>query len=132
MFHLESIPGNFITSRKWKMEASEAQCDNEDYMNLGFQLTLRTCAAICDLKQGNAFAYGVQGKKMCQGPCSCKCWYSCAGFHTDRPADGMYHLYKFIENTPAQTGMHYRKIVSNFVSIYDVLALEQIKSFTME
>ena len=107
---LERNPGDFKTSRNWEIAAPEAECNNEAYMNLGYQSTLRVCAAICDLKRGVAFSYGIRGKAICKaGPCSCKCWYLCSGTkQTD-----LFHLYKF--KNP-QIGMYYCGFISNWIT----------------
>ena len=94
------------------MAASEAECNNEAYMNLGFQISLTACAAICALKHGNAFSYGVQGKSMCKGPCSCRCWYSCS---STKPS-AVFHVYKFEGNTLAHNCMC---CIINYNIIYD-------------
>ena len=86
-----NIPANFKISRKWELALPAAECKNKDYMNLGYQLTVRHCAAICDMKRGIAFTYGVQGKGNCKGSCSCRCWYLCISTSENRN----YHLYKF-------------------------------------
>ena len=91
------------------MSISEAECDNEAYMNLGYQLTLKACAAICDLKRGIAFSYGIQGKTMCTGACSCRCWYSCSLTKSSPP----FHLYRF---KGRNIGMfhHHQRVYFNF------------------
>ena len=105
------------------MSKPEAECNNEAYMNLGFQNTLRACAAICDMKRGIAFSYGVQGTNMCKGPanCSCKCWYSCS---STKPS-GLFHLYRFKENI---IGMFHAVLNCNFNSKIDFI-LDHVLSF---
>ena len=77
--------------REWKMESALAECSGDD-MNFGFQFSLKTCAAICHLKSGNMFSYGVQGRGACIGACVCKCWTQCI---STRPTTES-NLFKFI------------------------------------
>ena len=62
-------------------------------MNFGFQFSLKTCAAICHLKNGNMFSFGVQGEETCDGACICKCWKEC----TSTRKTTEFHLYKFVK-----------------------------------
>ena len=74
------------------MKAQQTECDG-DAMNFAFQYTLQTCAAICHLKNGNAFSYGVQGGETCKGACVCKCWTRCSLTKTSTK----FHLYQFLQ-----------------------------------
>ena len=78
--------------REWELESALAECSGDD-MNFGFQFSLKTCAAICHLKSGNMFSYGVEGGETCTGACVCKCWTKCT---STRPTTE-FNLFKFIQ-----------------------------------
>ena len=86
------------------MLAPAAECVNDAYMNLGFQSTLRICAAMCSLKRGTVFSYGAKQKNMCgKGSCACKCWHIC----TATKKSAVFNLYKIEGDSSPKKGLFY-------------------------
>ena len=94
LYLLGSIP---FTTRDWDIPLPAKECNSDTQKDFGLQASLERCAAMCDLWNGKAFAYGVQGRETCKKDgCRCKCWTHCESKKKSNHFN-LYMFSKFIE-----------------------------------